>query len=71
MAVRDIIYNGKKVASTWCEGCARRYVRMKLWKRGFRGAEVGIKLRKSRVVTATTFEYSYDENKTNSSVADS
>ena len=34
---------------------------MKLWKRGFCGAEVGQKLRASRVITETTLEYSYDE----------
>ena len=34
---------------------------MKLWKKGFRGTNVGQKLRASRVITETTLEYSYDE----------
>jgi len=63
MPTRDIIYNGEKVGTTWCEGCARRYIRTKLWMRGFRDPSVGEELRSSKVITATTLEYRYDENK--------
>lgn len=62
MSIRDIIYNGEKIGITWCEGCARRYVRMRLWKKGFRDPSVGEELRANKVITATTLEYRYDEN---------
>jgi len=57
---RDILLNGEVVGRTFCKSCAFRYVRMLLWKRGYRDPGTAGKLRSSRKVTDKAFEFTHE-----------
>jgi len=58
--VKEVKLNGKVVGRTFCKSCAFRYVRMLLWKKGYRGSAIAGELRSSREVTNTAIEFTYE-----------
>lgn len=58
--MKQVILNGESVGRTICKSCAFRYVRILLWKRGYRGSAIAGELRASRKVTDKTIEFTYE-----------